>query len=116
MPESAAFVGVDVSKAHLDVGVSGSEDASTFRSSPEREPGCGTMQKEAARLHDRRRWARSQRRLTPCGFVCRTVRGPGGGPSGEPRRVYEFLLMPWSRELDGQLELRLDGNTPEQGK
>ena len=33
MPESETFVGVDVSKAHLDVGVSGSQDASTFSNS-----------------------------------------------------------------------------------
>ena len=33
MPESEVFVGVDVSKAHLDVGVSGSNDVSTFPNS-----------------------------------------------------------------------------------
>jgi transposase len=33
MPESEVFVGVDVSKANLDVGVSGSDDVSTFPNS-----------------------------------------------------------------------------------
>lgn len=33
MPESEVFVGVDVSKAHLDVGVSGSDDALAFPNS-----------------------------------------------------------------------------------
>ena len=47
----------------------------------------------------------SQRRLTPSGFVCRTLRKRG---RPDPERVYEFLLVPWSPELDGQLELDLD--------
>jgi hypothetical protein len=48
----------------------------------------------------------SQRRLTPSGFVCRTMRRSQGKTN---RRIYEFLLVPWSPELDGQLELDLDG-------
>jgi hypothetical protein len=48
----------------------------------------------------------SRRRLTPSGFVCRTVRRSQGRST---RRMYEFLLVPWSPELDGQLELDLDG-------
>ena len=48
----------------------------------------------------------SRRRLTPSGFVCRKLRTSQGRGS---RRTYEFLLVPWSPELDGQLELDLDG-------
>ncbi len=48
----------------------------------------------------------SRRRLTPSGFVCRKLRGSQGRGH---RRTYEFLLVPWSPELDGQLELDLDG-------
>jgi len=44
------------------------------------------------------------RRLTPAGFVCRRVRGQ---PGATPTRTYEFLLVPWSPKLDGQLELTL---------
>ena len=47
----------------------------------------------------------ARRRLTPSGFVCRTLRGTQGKGT---RRAYEFLLVPWSPELDGQLELELD--------
>jgi hypothetical protein len=49
-----------------------------------------------------------RRRLTPCGFVCRTIRRRDG--NGEPARVrmYEFMLVPWSVGLDQQLELHLD--------
>jgi hypothetical protein len=49
-----------------------------------------------------------RRRLTPCGFVCRTLRRRDA--NGEPKqvRVYEFMLVPWSIGLDQQLELRLD--------
>lgn len=49
----------------------------------------------------------AQRKLTPCGYVCRKVRRRD--PLGEPEqaRSYELLLIPWSEDLDRQLELRL---------
>lgn len=37
-----------------------------------------------------------QRRLTPNGFVCRVMRVRDAGR----RRVYEFMLIPWSSERD----------------
>ncbi len=50
-------------------------------------------------------WAMlAARRLTPAGFVCRKVRSR---PGATPSRTYEFLLMAWSPNLDGQLELTL---------
>lgn len=50
-------------------------------------------------------WAMlAARRLTPAGFVCRKVRSE---PGATPSRTYEFLLVPWSPKLDGQLELTL---------
>lgn len=50
-------------------------------------------------------WAMLEaRRLTPAGFICRKVRSQ---PGATPSRTYEFLLMPWSPKLDGQLELTL---------
>jgi hypothetical protein len=48
----------------------------------------------------------SERRLTPSGFLCRTVTRRGGG--SQRSRVYEFLLVPWSPNLDHQLELPLE--------
>ncbi len=50
------------------------------------------------------------RRLTPNGFVARTIRrrGPEGKTS---QRIYEFVLIPWSPALDRQLDLSLDGGT-----
>jgi len=48
------------------------------------------------------------RRLTPAGFVCRTVQRRGEGPNPDRLRIYEFTLVPWSPELDRQLELKLD--------
>lgn len=50
----------------------------------------------------------AQRRLTPCGFICRTLRRPGDG-GAITSRAYEFLLVPWSPEQDRQLDLHLDG-------
>ena len=51
----------------------------------------------------------SHRRLTPSGFICRTVTKRGqGNPKGKAR-VYEFLLVPWDPKLDQQLELELGG-------
>ena len=53
-------------------------------------------------------WAMlAARRLTPSGFVCRKVRP---GPDATPVRTYELLLLPWSPNLDGQLELGLDAS------
>jgi hypothetical protein len=50
----------------------------------------------------------ARRRLTPQGFVARTLRRRG--PEGRSvQRVYEFMLIPWSPALDRQLELRFDG-------
>jgi hypothetical protein len=51
----------------------------------------------------------SERRLTPSGFMCRTVARRGKGKRPERARVYEFLLVPWSPKLDRQLELPLGG-------
>ena len=48
----------------------------------------------------------SERRLTPSGFLCRTVTRQGRG--SQRSRVYEFLLVPWSANLDHQLELPLE--------
>lgn len=54
---------------------------------------------------EREIWAMlAARRLTPAGFVCRKVRRQ---PGATPSRSYEFLLVPWSPRLDGQLELTL---------
>jgi hypothetical protein len=49
------------------------------------------------------------RRLTPSGFVCRTVARPGKGEAKTRARIYEFLLLPWDPKLDKQLELKLGG-------
>ena len=51
-----------------------------------------------------------RRRLTPCGFVCRSVRRRSEDGGSLRARVYEFLLVPWSAEMDRQLELQLDGS------
>jgi hypothetical protein len=52
------------------------------------------------------------RRLTPTGFVARTIRrrGPEGKTS---QRVYEFMLIPWSPALDRQLDLTFEGDAGE---
>jgi hypothetical protein len=51
------------------------------------------------------------RRLTPSGFVCRVVRRRTD--SGEIRQVrtYEFLLIPWSPEMDRQLDSRIESRS-----
>lgn len=49
-----------------------------------------------------------QRMLTPKGFICRTVRSKGRGGRWKETRVYEFVLVAWSPELDHQLDLELD--------
>lgn len=48
-----------------------------------------------------------QRRLTPCGYVCRKVRRRDATGQLVQARTYEFLLVPWSRDMDNQLELEL---------
>lgn len=50
-----------------------------------------------------------RRRLTPCGFVCRTIRRRSTNGEARRMRVYEFMLVPWSVALDQQLDLGLDG-------
>lgn len=48
-----------------------------------------------------------RRRLTPSGFVARTLLTHGR--EGHTRhRVYEFVLIPWSPALDRQLDLEFD--------
>lgn len=47
------------------------------------------------------------RRLTPAGFICRTIERRAQ-TKPERRRMYEFTLVPWSPHLDQQLELELD--------
>ncbi len=54
----------------------------------------------------------AERRLTPCGYVCRKVRRRDAVGEIERARSYEFLLVPWSPDLDRQLELAL----PEGGR
>lgn len=49
------------------------------------------------------------RRLTPAGFICRTMQRRHGGAT-KRQRTYEFTLVPWSPHLDQQLELELDPN------
>lgn len=49
----------------------------------------------------------AQRRLTPCGYVCRKVRRRDTVGEIERARSYELLLIPWSEDLDRQLELKL---------
>lgn len=49
----------------------------------------------------------AKRRLTPSGFVCRTIKRSHRSERSETMRVYEFTLVPWSPELDHQLELSL---------
>lgn len=46
------------------------------------------------------------RRLTPSGFICRSIRR-ATAQNTKTERAYEFLLVAWSPELDGQLELNL---------
>lgn len=52
-----------------------------------------------------------KRRLTPAGFVCRTVKKRGVDGEGIRARVYELMLVPWSAALDRQLDLGLEGST-----
>ncbi len=54
----------------------------------------------------------AQRRLTPCGYVCRRVRRRDGVGELEQARSYELLLIPWSLDLDHQLELQLVEGEP----
>jgi hypothetical protein len=45
------------------------------------------------------------RRLTPCGYVCRKVRRRDETGELVLARTYEFLLVPWSADMDRQLDL-----------
>ena len=54
----------------------------------------------------------AQRRLTPCGYVCRKVRRRDPLGELESARSYELLLIPWSQDLDHQLELQLVEGEP----
>ena len=49
-----------------------------------------------------------RRRLTPTGFVCRTIKKKGLEGEVLRTRLYEFMLVPWSSALDRQLELELE--------
>jgi hypothetical protein len=51
------------------------------------------------------------RRLTPCGFVCRIVRRRNDSGESTHVRTYEFLLIPWSPEMDRQLDLGIDSRS-----
>lgn len=48
------------------------------------------------------------RRLTPAGFLCRTIKRKLDGKVTSSQRVYEFMLVPWSPALDAQLDLGLE--------
>ena len=52
-----------------------------------------------------------RRRLTPTGFVCRTIKRKGLEGEILRTRLYEFMLVPWSSALDRQLELELENRT-----
>jgi hypothetical protein len=52
-----------------------------------------------------------RRRLTPTGFVCRTIKRKGLEGEVLRTRLYEFMLVPWSSALDRQLELELENRT-----
>jgi hypothetical protein len=49
----------------------------------------------------------ARRQLTPCGYICRKVRRRDALGEFEQARSYELLLIPWSEDLDRQLELKL---------
>ena len=58
---------------------------------------------------EREIWAlRERRRLTPNGFMCRTIKRRGADGQVAAVRVYEFMMVPWSAALDRQLDLALD--------
>ena len=53
-------------------------------------------------------WAMlASRRLTPCGYVCRKLKRRDETGETQMVRSYEFLLVPWSVDMDNQLELTL---------
>lgn len=65
----------------------------------------------AAQHVEREIWSLlERRRLTPNGFVCRTIRRPGADGKPARARVYEFMLVAWSAALDAQLDLGLEGS------
>lgn len=49
----------------------------------------------------------ASRALTPSGFVCRIVRRKDAFGELVQARSYELLLMPWSPDMDRQLDLDL---------
>lgn len=51
------------------------------------------------------------RRLTPSGFVCRVVRRRVDSGAAKQARTYEFLLIPWSPEMDRQLDLGIESRS-----
>jgi len=51
------------------------------------------------------------RRLTPSGFVCRVVRQRTDSGEAKQVRTYEFLLIPWSPEMDRQLDLGIESRS-----
>ena len=53
-----------------------------------------------------------QRRLTPGGFVSRQVRRKNTQGTIEKVRSYEMLFVPWSSDLDQQLDLELVEDEP----
>ncbi len=62
----------------------------------------------AAEAVERAIWALlGERRLTPSGFVCRVLRRRDRLGELTQSRCYELLLVPWSDDLDDQLDLDL---------
>ena len=53
-----------------------------------------------------------ERRLTPHGFRCRTMRKANASGTATEQRSYEFVLIPWSVERDRQMDLGLDDSSP----
>ncbi|MEM7159052.1 MAG: hypothetical protein AAF799_39815 [Myxococcota bacterium] len=53
-----------------------------------------------------------QRRLTPGGYVGRRVRRKSAKGNIEQVRCYELLFVPWSADLDQQLDLELVEDEP----
>jgi hypothetical protein len=63
----------------------------------------------AAGVVEREIWSLLEgRRLTPAGFICRTIKRKLDGQVTASQRVYEFMLVPWSPALDAQLDLALE--------
>lgn len=63
----------------------------------------------APAIVEREIWTLLERRkLTPNGFVCRTIKRRGADGKVAATRIYEFMLVPWSAALDQQLDLALE--------